>query len=53
MRLTIPPLVAHSVLNATDMATAFVNMPTRCYDPANPDKFRYNEPVEGSDHIDA
>jgi len=39
-RVTIPPLVAHRVRNTGDTAAAFVNMPTRAYDPANPDKFR-------------
>lgn len=39
-RLTIPPFVAHSVRNRSDVAASFINMPTRCYDPANPDKFR-------------
>jgi dTDP-4-dehydrorhamnose 3,5-epimerase len=45
-RLTIPPLVAHSVRNLGDTAAGFVNMPTRAYDPANPDKFRYDGVVE-------
>jgi dTDP-4-dehydrorhamnose 3,5-epimerase len=38
--LTIPPLVIHGVRcrGATD--TRFVNMPTRAYDPTNPDKCR-------------
>ena len=46
-RLTIPPLVAHRVHNRGDAAAAFVNLPTRIYDPANPDKFRL-DPTLGS-----
>lgn len=38
--LTIPPFVVHAVQNPTDEATCFVNMPTRAYDPAMPDKSR-------------
>jgi dTDP-4-dehydrorhamnose 3,5-epimerase len=38
--LTIPPFVVHAVQNPTDADTVFVNMPTRAYDPANPDKSR-------------
>ena len=38
--LTIPPFVVHAVQNLTDVDTCFVNMPTRAYDPANPDKAR-------------
>lgn len=38
--LTIPPFVAHAVQNLGDEDTIFVNMPTRAYDPANPDKSR-------------
>jgi len=45
-RLTIPPLVAHSVRNRSDTAAAFVNMPTRPYYPSNPDKFRYASGLE-------
>ena len=52
-RLTIPPFVAHSVRNRGDIAAAFVNMPTRIYDPANPDKFRYEGSVKGLDSRDA
>jgi dTDP-4-dehydrorhamnose 3,5-epimerase len=51
-RLTIPPLVAHSVRNLGDTA-AFVNMPTRPYDPANPDKFRYDGSFVDIGRIDA
>ncbi|MCX7289240.1 MAG: dTDP-4-dehydrorhamnose 3,5-epimerase family protein [Rhodobacterales bacterium] len=38
--LTIPPLVVHAVQNLADEDSIFVNMPTRAYDPANPDKSR-------------
>ncbi len=38
--LTIPPFVIHGVQNLEDEDTYFVNMPTRAYDPANPDKSR-------------
>ncbi len=38
--VTIPPLVIHGVQNVGDVTASFVNMPTRAYDPANPDKAR-------------
>jgi dTDP-4-dehydrorhamnose 3,5-epimerase len=38
--LTIPPFVVHGVQNQGDTAAQFINMPTRAYDPANPDKSR-------------
>lgn len=38
--LTIPPLVVHAVQNLTEDDACFVNMPTRAYDPGNPDKSR-------------
>lgn len=38
--LTIPPRVVHGVQNLDDQDWSFVNMPTRAYDPANPDKSR-------------
>jgi dTDP-4-dehydrorhamnose 3,5-epimerase len=38
--LTIPPFVVHGVQNLGDEETFFVNMPTRAYDPTNPDKAR-------------
>lgn len=38
--LTIPPFVVHGVQNLADEDAFFVNMPTRAYDPANPDKSR-------------
>ncbi|MDZ4089328.1 MAG: dTDP-4-dehydrorhamnose 3,5-epimerase family protein [Tabrizicola sp.] len=38
--LTIPPFVVHAVQNLGDEDSCFVNMPTRAYDPANPDKSR-------------
>jgi dTDP-4-dehydrorhamnose 3,5-epimerase len=44
--LTIPPEVVHGVHNRGIAAATFINMPTRAYDPANPDKSRlpYNHP---------
>jgi dTDP-4-dehydrorhamnose 3,5-epimerase len=44
--LTIPPGVVHGVHNRGVAAATFINMPTRAYDPANPDKSRlpYNHP---------
>jgi dTDP-4-dehydrorhamnose 3,5-epimerase len=50
-RLTLPPLVAHCVRNLGDMAAAFVNMPTRTYDPANPDKFRFDGNIDDLIHV--
>lgn len=38
--LTIPPYVVHGVQNYGDQDVQFVNMPTRAYDPAAPDKSR-------------
>lgn len=38
--LTIPPFVVHAVQNLGDTDAQFINMPTRAYDPANPDKSR-------------
>ncbi len=38
--LTIPPEVVHAVHNRGGAAATFINMPTRAYDPANPDKSR-------------
>jgi len=38
--LTIPPFVVHGVQNPGDDDVQFANMPTRAYDPANPDKSR-------------
>jgi dTDP-4-dehydrorhamnose 3,5-epimerase len=44
--LTIPPQVVHAVQNRGLTAATFVNMPTRAYDPAHPDKSRipYDHP---------
>jgi dTDP-4-dehydrorhamnose 3,5-epimerase len=44
--LTIPPFVVHAVQNRGDEDAIFINMPTRAYDPANPDKARvaWNDP---------
>jgi len=38
--LTIPPLVIHGVENLEDTASVFVNLPTRAYNHADPDKYR-------------
>jgi dTDP-4-dehydrorhamnose 3,5-epimerase len=38
--LFIPPFVVHGVQNLGDQEASFVNMPTRAYDPAAPDKSR-------------
>jgi dTDP-4-dehydrorhamnose 3,5-epimerase len=44
--LTIPPFVVHAVQNLGNEDACFVNMPTRAYDPAHPDKSRlpWNDP---------
>jgi dTDP-4-dehydrorhamnose 3,5-epimerase len=39
-RLVIPPFVAHGVQNSGTELASFVNMPTRSYNHANPDKSR-------------
>jgi dTDP-4-dehydrorhamnose 3,5-epimerase len=38
--LTIPPFVVHGVQNLGTEAAQFINLPTRAYDPAHPDKSR-------------
>lgn len=38
--LRIPPFVVHGVKNIGDADASFVNMPTKAYDPKNPDKSR-------------
>lgn len=38
--LTIPPFVIHGVQNRGKHTATFINMPTRAYDPAHPDKSR-------------
>jgi len=38
--LRMPPLVIHGVRNAGAEIATFVNLPTRIYDPQNPDKCR-------------
>jgi dTDP-4-dehydrorhamnose 3,5-epimerase len=38
--LSIPSLVIHGVQNIGDSTSAFLNMPTRAYDPCLPDKCR-------------
>ena len=40
IELTIPPFVAHGVQNCGSEEAFFINMPTRAYDPADPDKAR-------------
>jgi dTDP-4-dehydrorhamnose 3,5-epimerase len=42
--LTIPPYVAHATQNVGTIEAVFVNMPTRAYEHADPDKYRI--PVE-------
>lgn len=39
LRIDIPPFVVHGVQNRGERCS-FVNMPTRVYDPADPDKWR-------------
>jgi len=43
-RLTIPRGVVHGVKNCGSAPASFVNMPTRAYDPAAPDKHRIHYP---------
>jgi len=38
--VTIPPFVIHGLQNRGDQPATFINMPTRPYDPAWPDKSR-------------
>ena len=38
--LTIPPFVVHGVQNRGSQTATFINMPTRAYDLADPDKAR-------------
>ena len=38
--LTIAPLVAHAVQNVGEETSVFVNLPTRAYEHADPDKYR-------------
>lgn len=40
VQVTIPPRVVHAVQNRGAAPAHFVNMPTRAYDPAHPDKSR-------------
>lgn len=46
VRLTIPPRVVHGVKNVGEAEASFVNLPTRAWDPTNPDKARlpYDHP---------
>ncbi len=41
--LRIPPLVIHGVQNIGNTTATFINMPTKAYDPADPDKCRLPE----------
>jgi len=41
--LRFPPFVVHGVQNIGSTTSMFVNMPTRAYDPADPDKSRLPE----------
>jgi dTDP-4-dehydrorhamnose 3,5-epimerase len=41
--LRIPPLVIHGVCNVGSEVATFINMPTRAYDPNEPDKCRLNK----------
>jgi dTDP-4-dehydrorhamnose 3,5-epimerase len=49
--LTIPPFVAHGVQNRGAQEVTFVNMPTRAYDPAYPDKSRLKHPHPGVPYV--
>ena len=40
--LRIPPFVIHGVRNVGADSATFVNLPTRAYDPHDPDKCRLN-----------
>ena len=44
--LTIPPYVAQSVLNKGSERAGFINMPTRVYEPSDPDKYRLEGGIE-------
>jgi dTDP-4-dehydrorhamnose 3,5-epimerase len=41
--LCIPALIAHGVQNRGSRYASFVNMPTKPYDPAHPDKWRISK----------
>ncbi|THD84648.1 polysaccharide biosynthesis protein [Aliigemmobacter aestuarii] len=45
--LTIPAFVVHGVQNLGHEAAHFINMPTRAYDPAHPDKSRLDRDHPG------
>lgn len=51
VQVTIPPLVVHGVQNRGATTAIFVNMPTRAYDPAAPDKARLRHPHPGIPHV--
>ncbi len=44
MTVRIPAFVAHALKNVGSDRACFVNMPTRAYDPAKPDKARLAYP---------
>jgi dTDP-4-dehydrorhamnose 3,5-epimerase len=46
VRLTIPPFVAHSVLNKGSEKAGFINMPSHVYNPKDPDKYRFQGGIE-------
>jgi dTDP-4-dehydrorhamnose 3,5-epimerase len=49
--LTIPPFVVHGVQNRGAQAAQFVNMPTKAYDPAHPDKSRLPKSHPGIPYV--
>jgi dTDP-4-dehydrorhamnose 3,5-epimerase len=51
VQLTIPPFVVHAVQNLGDEDAQFVNMPTRAYDPAHPDKSRLPKDHPGIPYV--
>jgi dTDP-4-dehydrorhamnose 3,5-epimerase len=51
IQLTIPPFVVHAVQNRGDAEAIFVNMPTRAYDPAWPDKSRLPQDHPGIPYV--
>jgi dTDP-4-dehydrorhamnose 3,5-epimerase len=49
--LTIPPFVVHGVQNRGDTDAQFVNMPTKAYNPADPDKARLPKDHPGIPYV--
>ena len=49
--LTIPPFVVHGVQNRGREAAQFVNLSTRAYDPAHPDKSRLPKDHPGIPYV--